>query len=179
MEKTHKFGRNGSKEKGKKKKRSYLAVSSTVFFDGPTSFWAEGFQHLVVVAVLGQVEVPLSSETRVYLSSDGSSPPLPPPVVLPLPPRGLPPRRRRWRGPVWRHFPATLSHPHGLTFDAPLMRRSWFKLKSAEKNITRRERERERERELCSQGMRSLFFAVMCRRISLFTLSHFLFLSLS
>lgn len=78
----------------KKKKKAYLAIGGSVFFDSPTSFGTESLQDLVVVAVLGQVEVSLSSEPCVYLRRYGPPPPLSPPVVLPLPPRRFSPSRR-------------------------------------------------------------------------------------
>ena len=64
-----------------------LAISGAVVFDDPTSFRAEGFQDLVVVAVFGELESPLRSEACEYLGGDCSSPPLSPLVVLSLIPR--------------------------------------------------------------------------------------------
>ena len=82
----------------------YLAIGGSVFFDGPTSFSTESLEDLVVVAVLRQVVVPLSSESSIDLRRYGSPPPLSPPVVLPLPPRRLPPARRRRCRSVRSHF---------------------------------------------------------------------------
>lgn len=70
-----------------------LAIGGAVFFDDPAGLRAESFEDLVVVAVLGELVVSLSPETGVNLGCDGSSPPLPPLVVLSLLPRRSPPRR--------------------------------------------------------------------------------------
>lgn len=70
-----------------------LAISGAVLLNNPASFAAESLEHFIVIAVLGELVVPLSSEAGEDLGADGSPPPLPPLVVLPLLPRGLAPRR--------------------------------------------------------------------------------------
>ena len=86
-----------------KEEEEYLAIGGAVFFDGPTSFSAESLQDFVVVAVFGQIVVPLRPKTGVYLGCNGSPSPLSPPVVLSLPPRRFPPMRRRRRCSVRSH----------------------------------------------------------------------------
>jgi hypothetical protein len=64
-----------------------LAVGSAVGLDGPARLVAERLEHLVVVAVLGDVVVPVGPETREDLGGDRAAAALAAPVVLPLPPR--------------------------------------------------------------------------------------------
>lgn len=63
---------------------TYLAVRGAILFNSPPSFSTQSLEHLVVVAMLGQFIVPIQPQTGEYLGSDGSAPPLPPLVVLPL-----------------------------------------------------------------------------------------------
>ncbi|KAJ4974091.1 hypothetical protein NE237_007265 [Protea cynaroides] len=51
-----------------------LAISGAIFLDDPIGFSTESFQDLVVVAVLWKLEVALSSEPRINLSSHCPSP---------------------------------------------------------------------------------------------------------
>lgn len=53
-----------------------------------------------------QIEVSLSPKARVNLSGDGSPPTLSGPIILPLPPRRLPPASGGRSGAVGGHFPA-------------------------------------------------------------------------
>lgn len=69
-----------------------LAISSAILLNNPTSFTAESLEHFVIIAVLGELVVSLSSETGEDLGADGSPPALSPLVVLPLLPRRLAPR---------------------------------------------------------------------------------------
>jgi hypothetical protein len=66
-----------------KLRKPNLAIGGAIVFNDPTGLDTEFLQDLIIVTGLGQLIVPLSPETRVYLSSNGS-PPLPPLVVLPL-----------------------------------------------------------------------------------------------
>lgn len=82
---------------------NHLAISGAVFFDDPTSFETKSFENLVVIAVLRELIVALSSKARVNLSRDGSSPPLPLLIVLPLLPRRST-SGRRWSSSSCRHW---------------------------------------------------------------------------
>lgn len=65
----------------------YLAVSGAVRFDGPTGLVAESFEDLIIVAVLGELVVPVHSQTGEDLRRYSSSPSLSSLVVLSLLPR--------------------------------------------------------------------------------------------
>ena len=69
---------------------SYLAVGGAVGLDGPAGLVAERLEHLVVVAVLGEVVVAVGPESGEDLGGDRAAPALPAAVVLALPPRGHP-----------------------------------------------------------------------------------------
>lgn len=71
----------------------YLSVGSSIFFHDPTSFCAKSLKDLVVVAVFGKLVVTLSSKAGVDLGRNRSPSSFSPLVVLPLLPRGHPPRR--------------------------------------------------------------------------------------
>ena len=88
------------------KAKTDLPISGSVIFDSPTSFSTEGFKDLVIVTVFRQIEVTLSSKAGVNLSSDGSSPALSGPIILPLPPRRLTATIGGRSGAVGGHIPA-------------------------------------------------------------------------
>lgn len=83
-----------------------LAIGGAVGLHDPAGFVAESFENLIVVAVLGERVVPVEAEAREYFGGDGSPPPLPALVVLPL----LPRRRPRPPG----HASLSLSPPPPL-----------------------------------------------------------------
>jgi len=84
-----------------------LAVGGAVGLDGPAGLVAERLEHLVVVAVLGEVVVAVGPEAGEDLGGDRAAAALPVAVVLALPPRrdpGAPepaaaPRAARHRRP--------------------------------------------------------------------------------
>jgi hypothetical protein len=76
--------------KDRRRERVYLAVGGAVGLDDPAGLVAERLEHLVVVAVLGQLVPAVRAEAREDLGGDRAAPPLPPLVVLALPPRGHP-----------------------------------------------------------------------------------------
>lgn len=85
-----------------------LAVGGAVVLDGPAGLGAHGLEHLVVVAVLGQLVVAVEAQPGEDLGRDGTPAPLPPLVVLALLPRGQPRPRR--------HLPKMLPPPpHAAT----------------------------------------------------------------
>jgi hypothetical protein len=102
--------------KGVEIKLAHLPVGGAVVLDDPPRLAAERLEHLVVVAVLGQLVVAERAEAREDLGGDGPPPALPALVVLPLLPRRRPPqtsRRRRRR----RRRPGR----HGLMLSQPLL----------------------------------------------------------
>ena len=74
-----------------------LAVGGAVGLDGPAGLVAERLEHLVVVAVLGELVVTERAEPREDLGGDGPAPALAPLVVLPLLPRRRAPQTARGR----------------------------------------------------------------------------------
>lgn len=68
-----------------------LAVGGAVLVHDPTSFRTQCLEHFVVVAMLGQLVVPVRTQACEDLGGYGSSTPLPSFVVLPL----LPSRQSR------------------------------------------------------------------------------------
>ena len=60
----------------------YLSASGAIRFNGPTSFVAESFEDLIVIAVLRELVVAVHSETGEDLGSYGSSPSLSPLVIF-------------------------------------------------------------------------------------------------
>ena len=78
------------KVRSKIAKRQNLAISSTIWFNDPTSLVTECFKHFVVVTMLRKLVVPVHSQTREDLSCDGPPPSLSPLVVFSLPPRRHP-----------------------------------------------------------------------------------------
>ena len=64
-----------------------LAVGGAVGLDGPAGLVAERLEHLVVVAVLGEVVVAVGPEAGEDLGGDRAAAALPAAVVLALPPR--------------------------------------------------------------------------------------------
>jgi len=68
----------------------YLAVSSAVLFDDPSSFSSQGLEDLIVVAVFRKLVVSVHPKTGVDLSSNCSASSLSPLVVFSLPPCGHP-----------------------------------------------------------------------------------------
>lgn len=140
-----------SKNKREWRKSVYLSIGSAIFFDGPTRLDAKSLQDLVVIAVFGKVEVPLSSKPSIYLRRHSPSPPLSPPVVLSLPPWRFSSSRRCWRCSIWRHFPAKLA---SLSLSASLFCAMWVRFRGFKPSGEREKREG------CSRGMRFCFFAV-------------------
>jgi len=79
-----------------------LAVGGAVGLDGPAGLVAERLEHLVVVAVLGEVVVAVGPEAGEDLGGDRAAAALPAAVVLALPPRrdpGAPEPAARHRRP--------------------------------------------------------------------------------
>ena len=75
------------KVRSKIAKRQNLAISSTIWFNDPTSLVTECFKHFVVVTMLGKLVVTVHSQPSKDLRRDRSPPSLSPLVVLSLPPR--------------------------------------------------------------------------------------------
>lgn len=71
-------------QKSRRNPLYYLTIGGPIFFYGPTSFSTEGFQDLVVVAVLGELVISLRPQTSVDLGCNSPSSPLSPLVVFPL-----------------------------------------------------------------------------------------------
>jgi hypothetical protein len=92
-------------------KLAHLPVGGAVVLDDPPRLAAERLEHLVVVAVLGQLVVAEGAEAREDLGGDGPPPALPALVVLPLLPRRRPPQTSRRRRPG----------RHGLMLSQPLL----------------------------------------------------------
>ena len=90
-------GREIGDQEVKKKKVGHLSVGGAVVLDDPARLAAERLEHLVVVAVLGQLVVAERAEAREDLGGDGPPPALPALVVLPLLPRRRPTQRSRRR----------------------------------------------------------------------------------
>jgi hypothetical protein len=87
---------------------AYLAVGGAVGLDDPAGLVAERLEHLVVVAVLGQLVAAVRAEAGEDLGGDRAAAALPALVVLALPPRGHPaPRASRAQAPAAaaRHGP--------------------------------------------------------------------------
>jgi hypothetical protein len=72
---------------------AYLAVGGAVGLDDPAGLVAERLEHLVVVAVLGQLVAAVRAEAGEDLGGDRAAAALPALVVLALPPRGHPASR--------------------------------------------------------------------------------------
>ena len=92
-------------------KHLYLLIGESVFFNDPTCFDAESFEDFIVVTVLGELIVAISSEACVDLGGYGAPPSLPPPVVLPLLPRGEARARGHGGGGGVRFSPSVLGLP--------------------------------------------------------------------
>ena len=102
----------------------YPAVGGAVGLDDPSGLVAERLEHLVVVAVLGEVVVAVGPEAGEDLGGDRAAAALPAAVVLALPPRrdpGAPepaaaPRAVRHRRPAGRI--SRICPPSGLLLAA-------------------------------------------------------------
>jgi len=64
--------------------RACLAVGVAFLVHDPASFRTQCLEDFVVVAMLGELVVPVRAQAREDLGRDGSSTPLPSLVVLPL-----------------------------------------------------------------------------------------------
>jgi hypothetical protein len=73
--------------------RTYLAVGGAVGLDGPACLVAEHPEHLIVVAVPGQLVVAVGAQPAEDLRRDRTPAALAAPVVLPLLPRRHPHRQ--------------------------------------------------------------------------------------
>jgi hypothetical protein len=104
--------------------RTYLAVGGAVGLDGPACLVAERPEHLIVVAVPGQLVVPEVAQPGEDLRRDRPPAALPDPVVLPLPPRRHPPRASAVGPTPSRslsssvHLPLLLYFPHHSGFES-------------------------------------------------------------
>jgi len=64
--------------------RACLAVGVAFLVYDPASFRTQCLEDFIVVAMLGELVVPVRAQAREDLGRDGSSTPLPSLVVLPL-----------------------------------------------------------------------------------------------